>query len=149
MPLPSSKNFIPPKKLLYVYNCAVYRLSCGIDIFSMKKVYMQDVGFLHGCVKPKLILIHRDVVSSGCVKSIQIDLDAEKHHEKCTEVELLNDNACTDAILLISVPVPFGGAILIGQNSVVYHNLNSYVRSTLPIMKVCIQRLCNDSIFIV
>lgn len=49
------------------------------------------------------------------------------------------DNVETEATMLIPVPSPLGGAIVIGQESVVYHDGGSYVAVATAIIKVRLQ----------
>jgi len=46
------------------------------------------------------------------------------------------DNVETEASLLIPVPEPFGGALIIGQESITYHNGVTYVTIAPPIIRV-------------
>ena len=42
----------------------------------------------------------------------------------------------TEAAVLIPVPEPYGGALIIGQESITYHNGVNYVTIAPPIIKV-------------
>ncbi|KAJ8941355.1 hypothetical protein NQ314_010418 [Rhamnusium bicolor] len=65
--------------------------------FRMEELQVHDVEFLHGCANPTLILIHQDVNGR-------------------------HDNVETEASIIIPVPSPLGGAIIIGQESILYHD---------------------------
>ena len=41
--------------------------------------------------------------------------------------------------LLSAVPEPFGGVVIIGQESITYHNGDNYIAIAPPQIKVCIQ----------
>ena len=46
------------------------------------------------------------------------------------------DNVETEASMVIAVPQPFGGALIIGQESITYHNGEKYVAIAPPVIKV-------------
>jgi len=41
-------------------------------------------------------------------------------------------------LFIIAVPEPFGGALIIGQESITYHKGDNYLAVAPPIIKVCI-----------
>ncbi|XP_060805090.1 DNA damage-binding protein 1 [Amyelois transitella] len=89
-----------------------------------------DVEFLHGCCNPTLILIHQDL-NGRHIKTHEINL-REKEFMK---IPWKQDNVETEASILIPVPSPIGGAIVIGQESIVYHDGQSYVAVAPPQIK--------------
>lgn len=97
----------------------------------MEEMHVQDVEFLHGCANPTLIVIHQDL-NGRHIKTHEINL-REKEFMK---IAWKQDNVETEATMLIPVPTPLGGAIVIGQESIVYHDGNSYVAVAPPIIKV-------------
>lgn len=46
------------------------------------------------------------------------------------------DNIETEASMVIPVPEPLGGAIIIGQESILYHDGNTFVAVAPPVIKV-------------
>lgn len=92
---------------------------------------MQDVEFLYGCANPTLILIHQDI-NGRHIKTHEINL----RDKEFMKVAWKQDNVETEATMLIPVPSPLGGAIVIGQESIVYHDGSSYVAVAPPIIKV-------------
>lgn len=92
---------------------------------------MQDVEFLYGCVNPTLIVIHQDI-NGRHIKTHEINL----RDKEFMKVAWKQDNVETEATMLIPVPSPLGGAIVIGQESIVYHDGNNYIAVAPPIIKV-------------
>ncbi|EDW14370.1 DNA damage-binding protein 1 [Drosophila mojavensis] len=87
----------------------------------MDELIVYDVEFLHGCLNPTVIVIHKD---------------NDGRHVKCHEINLRDkefmklawkqDNVETEATMLIPVPSPIGGVIVIGRESIVYHDGSNY-----------------------
>lgn len=88
----------------------------------MEELTVQDMEFLHGCKTPTVVLLHQD---------------SQARHMKTYEVSLKDkefvrgpwkqDHVESEATLVIAVPEPFCGALIIGQESITYHNGNQYV----------------------
>lgn len=100
-------------------------------VHRMEEVTVQDVEFLYGCTNPTLILIHQDI-NGRHIKTHEINL----RDKEFMKIAWKQDNVETEATMLISVPSPLGGAIVIGQESIVYHNGSSYVAVAPSIIKV-------------
>lgn len=100
--------------------------------YRMEEISVQDVEFLYGCSNPTLIVIHQDI-NGRHIKTHEINL----RDKEFMKVAWKQDNVETEATMLIPVPSPLGGAIVIGQESVVYHDGSSYVAVAPPIIKVC------------
>lgn len=98
----------------------------------MEEISVQDVEFLYGCTNPTLIVIHQDMHGRH-IKTHEINL----RDKEFMKVAWKQDNVETEATMLIPVPSPIGGAIVIGQESVVYHDGSNYVAVAPPIIKVC------------
>nr|XP_037277577.1 LOW QUALITY PROTEIN: DNA damage-binding protein 1-like [Rhipicephalus microplus] len=83
----------------------------------MEELTVQDMEFLHGCKTPTIVLLHQD---------------SQARHMKTYEVSLKDkefvrgpwkqDHVESEANLVIAVPEPFCGALIIGQESITYHN---------------------------
>lgn len=86
-----------------------------VFIFRIDELQVHDVEFLHGCVNPTLILIHQDV-NGRHVKTHEISL----REKEFVKVPWRQDNVETEASIIIPVPSPIGGAIIIGQESILY-----------------------------
>ncbi|XP_065284154.1 DNA damage-binding protein 1-like [Dermacentor albipictus] len=88
----------------------------------MEELTVQDMEFLHGCKTPTIVLLHQD---------------SQARHMKTYEVSLKDkefvrgpwkqDHVESEATLVIAVPEPFCGALVIGQESITYHNGDQYV----------------------
>ncbi|KAG5890187.1 hypothetical protein JTB14_010651 [Gonioctena quinquepunctata] len=85
--------------------------------FRMEELQVHDVEFLHGCANPTLILIHQDV-NGRHVKTHEISL----REKEFVKIPWRQDNVETEASIIIPVPSPLGGAIIIGQESILYHD---------------------------
>ncbi|XP_050465445.1 DNA damage-binding protein 1 [Cataglyphis hispanica] len=96
----------------------------------MDEQQVQDVNFLHGCTNPTLILIHQDI-NGRHVKTHEINL-REKEFSK---IPWRQDNVEREAMMVIPVPSPICGAIIIGQESILYHDGTTYVAVVPPIIK--------------
>lgn len=100
----------------------------------MEEMQVQDIEFLHGCHNPTLIVIHQDL-NGRHIKTHEINL----RDKEFTKIAWKQDNVETEATMLIPVPSPLGGAIVIGQESIVYHDGSGYVAVAPPIIKVTTQ----------
>ncbi|CAG9859415.1 unnamed protein product [Phyllotreta striolata] len=98
--------------------------------FRMEELQVQDVEFLHGCVNPTLILIHQDG-NGRHVKTHEISL----REKEFVKIPWRQDNVETEASIIIPVPSPLGGAIIIGQESILYHNGIAPVVVAPPVIK--------------
>lgn len=87
----------------------------------MDELYVYDVEFLYGCFNPTIIVIHKDN-DGRHVKTHEINLNDKEF----MKIAWKQDNVETEATMLIPVPTPLGGAIVIGRESIVYHDGNSY-----------------------
>ncbi|XP_031628469.1 DNA damage-binding protein 1 isoform X2 [Contarinia nasturtii] len=96
----------------------------------MEELAVQDVEFLYGCSNPTLIVIHQDI-NGRHIKTHEINL----RDKEFMKVAWKQDNVETEATMLIPVPSPLGGAIVIGQESVVYHDGNCYLAVAPAIIK--------------
>ena len=83
----------------------------------MEELNVSDVQFLYGCQSPTIAFIHQDNTSRH-VKTYEISL-AEKEFVKGPWRQ---DNVESESSILIPVPLPYAGAIIIGQESIVYLN---------------------------
>ncbi|KAJ8968134.1 hypothetical protein NQ317_007859, partial [Molorchus minor] len=88
----------------------------------MEELQVHDVEFLHGCTNPTLILIHEDV-NGRHVKTHEISL----REKEFVKIPWRQDNVETEATIIIPVPSPLGGAIIIGQERVFYIMMQSTI----------------------
>ncbi|XP_066157615.1 DNA damage-binding protein 1 [Euwallacea fornicatus] len=85
--------------------------------FRMDELHVTDVEFLHGCANPTLILIHQDI-NGRHVKTHEISL----REKEFVKVPWRQDNVEQEASIIIPVPSPLAGALIIGQESILYHD---------------------------
>lgn len=96
----------------------------------MEELEVQDLDFLHGCPNPTIILIHQDL-NGRHVKTHEISLKDKEF----VKIPWKQDNIETEASMVIPVPEPLCGAIIIGQESILYHDGNSFVAVAPPVIK--------------
>ncbi|KAI4468344.1 dna repair/rna processing cpsf family [Holotrichia oblita] len=96
----------------------------------MDELQVHDVEFLHGCANPTIILIHQDL-NGRHVKTHEISL----RDKEFVKTPWKQDNVETEASMLIPVPYPLCGAIIIGQESILYHDGIISVAVAPPIIK--------------
>lgn len=103
----------------------------------MEELHVTDIEFLHGCANPTLILIHQDV-NGRHVKTHEISL----RDKEFVKIPWKQDNVETEASIIIPVPSPLGGAIIIGQESMLYHDGITSVVVTPSVIKVSLHIYC-------
>ena len=123
------------------YFCMSYRI---------EELCIQDVSFLYGCSSPTVVIIHQDAHGRH-IKTREISLRDKEFVKVCftfkhmffwvlifnsLQVPWKQDNVETEASMLIPVPEPCGGALIIGQESITYHSGSNYVTIAPPIIKV-------------
>ena len=92
----------------------------------MEELKVTDIEFLHGCSQPTIVLLHQD--SNGRhVKTHEISLKDREF----VKVPWKQDNVEAEASMLIPVPEPYGGCIIVAAESIVYHNGN-YFQAIAP-----------------
>lgn len=96
----------------------------------MEEQQVQDVNFLHGCANPTLIIIHQDI-NGRHVKTHEISL----RDKEFVKTLWKQDNVEREAMIVIPVPSPICGAIIIGQESILYHDGTTYMAVVPPIIK--------------
>lgn len=123
----------------------------------MEEIEVLDIEFLHGCPNnPTIILIHQDV-NGRHIKTHEISLKDKEFTKvswksSCFCVNLFyiafsqvefffqnpwkQDNIENEASLIIPVPEPICGAVIIGQESILYHSGSNYVAVAPPVIKV-------------
>ncbi|RWS30639.1 DNA damage-binding protein 1-like protein [Leptotrombidium deliense] len=96
----------------------------------MEELNIQDIQFLHGCSTPTIAFIYQDSHARH-VKTYEINLK-EKEFNKGPWKQ---DNVESEASILIAVPEPYGGALIVGQESITYHNGEKYVAIAPPVIR--------------
>ncbi|XP_059472612.1 DNA damage-binding protein 1 [Neocloeon triangulifer] len=96
----------------------------------MEEIQIRDMEFLHGCPLPTVILIHEDH-NGRHIKTHEISLKDKEF----VKTPWKQDNIDSDASLIIPVPEPCGGAIIVGQETILYHDGSKYIAVTPPVIK--------------
>lgn len=87
----------------------------------MEEIMIYDIKFLHSCQQPTIVLIHSDAHGRH-VKTHELSLK----NSEFDKVAWKQDNVERLATLLIPVPEPMGGVLIIGAESITYHNGHNY-----------------------
>lgn len=96
----------------------------------LEEMTVIDVQFLHGCTTPTIILVHQDTHGRH-VKTYEISLRDKEFQTGPWR----QDNVETEANVIIAVPDPFSGALIIGQESITYHKGDHFLAIAPPIIK--------------
>uniref|UniRef100_A0A069DXU2 Putative splicing factor 3b subunit 3 n=1 Tax=Panstrongylus megistus TaxID=65343 RepID=A0A069DXU2_9HEMI len=96
----------------------------------IEEAEIQDLNFLHGCENPTIILLHQDLLGRH-IKTHELCLK-EKEFIK---VPWKQDNIEMEASMIIPVPEPLCGAIIVGQESILYHNGVSFIAVAPPVIR--------------
>lgn len=96
----------------------------------MEELHVQDMQFLHGCSAPTIAQIHQDTQARH-VRTYEISL----RDKEFVKGPWKQDNVEIEAAVLIAVPEPFCGALIIGQESITYHNGDKYIAIAPPLIK--------------
>ncbi|RHY28438.1 hypothetical protein DYB32_005979 [Aphanomyces invadans] len=93
------------------------------DTFNIRldELRVIDVKFLYGCSKPTICVLYEDHRAARHVKTYVI-LTKEKEF---ADGPWSQNNVEAGASLLIPVPSPFGGVLIVSQQMIVYHNGNT------------------------
>ncbi|XP_023326230.1 DNA damage-binding protein 1 [Eurytemora carolleeae] len=83
----------------------------------IEEINIHAIQFLHGCQHPTLALLHQDVHGRH-VKSHELSLKDTEF----VKVAWKQDNVERRADMLIAVPEPFGGVLIIGAESITFHS---------------------------
>ena len=93
----------------------------------IEELQIFDIQFLHGVAQPTIVLIHQDLHGRH-VKTHELSLKEKEFVKVAWKV----DNVEGEASMLIPVPDPLGGVIIIGAESITYHNGSNYHTITPP-----------------
>lgn len=97
----------------------------------LEELQVIDVKFLYGCQAPTICFVYQDPQGRH-VKTYEVSLREKEFNKGPWKQE----NVEAEASMVIAVPEPFGGAIIIGQESITYHNGDKYLAIAPPIIKV-------------
>ncbi|XP_074593114.1 DNA damage-binding protein pic [Brevipalpus obovatus] len=84
---------------------------------KMEELHIQDIQFLHGCSMPTIAFIHQDTQARH-VKTLEVSMKDKEFIKGPWK----RDNVESEASILIAVPKPFCGCLVVGQESIAYLN---------------------------
>lgn len=96
----------------------------------MKEIFVQDAAFLYDYQNPTLVVIHQDI-NGRHIKTHEISLRGREFAREFWK----QNNIEAKAKMIIAVPSPLKGTIVIGQESIVYYDGKSSVAVAPPIIK--------------
>ncbi|XP_064600976.1 DNA damage-binding protein 1-like [Liolophura sinensis] len=96
----------------------------------LDELTVQDVKFLYGRPTPTVLLIYQDQHGRH-TKTYEISLRDKEFLKGPWKQETVE----TEATMVIPVPEPYGGALILGQHSITYHKNDSYVAIAPPAIK--------------
>ncbi|KAJ7544909.1 hypothetical protein O6H91_09G098400 [Diphasiastrum complanatum] len=88
----------------------------------LEELQVLDIKFLYGCSKPTIAVLYQDNKDARHVKTYEVQLKEKDFGEG----PWLQNNLDNGAGLLIPVPLPLGGAIIIGEQTIVYYNGSAF-----------------------
>lgn len=94
----------------------------------LEELQVLDIKFLYGCLRPTIVVLYQDNKDARHVKTYEVALKEKDF----VEGPWSQNNLDNGAGLLIPVPAPLGGVIIIGEETIVYCNANSTFRA-IPI----------------
>ena len=76
-----------------------------------------DIVFLHGCSKPTICVLYQDPTEDRHVKTYEVALVDQDFDEGPWS----QHNVDSGANMLIALPGPVGGVLIVGTHTIVYH----------------------------
>lgn len=95
-----------------------------------------DIEFLHGAPNPTLIVLHKDY-DGHHVKTYEINI----YNEEFEDLAWSKENVEEGTTMLIAIPSPIGGALIVGSKSIIYHNGSHSVVQFL-LSQSCVKCFC-------
>lgn len=92
------------------------------SVIRMEELKIHDIQFLHGYSVPTIAFIYHDS-NTRHIKTYELSM-REKDFVKGPWKQ---DNIESEANILIAVPPPFAGVLIIGQESITYHNGENFI----------------------
>eukprot|EP00850_Spirogloea_muscicola_P009452 SM000053S17409 [mRNA] locus=s53:248703:257116:+ [translate_table: standard] len=84
----------------------------------LEELQVFDIEFLYGCTKPTIAVLYQDNKDARHVKTYEVSLK----DKDLSEGPWMQSNVDGGAGFIIPVPLPLGGAIIIGEQTIMYHN---------------------------
>ncbi|KAG0461871.1 hypothetical protein HPP92_020347 [Vanilla planifolia] len=88
----------------------------------LEELQVLDIKFLYGCSKPTIAVLYQDNKDARHLKTYEVALKDKDF----IEGPWSQNNLDNGAGLLIPVPLPLGGVIIIGEETIVYCNGSSF-----------------------
>ncbi|WOL18645.1 DNA damage-binding protein 1 [Canna indica] len=88
----------------------------------LEELQVLDIKFLYGCLKPTIVVLYQDNKDARHVKTYEVALKDKDF----VEGPWSQNNLDNGASLLIPVPMPLGGVIIIGEETIVYCNGSAF-----------------------
>jgi len=98
-------------------------------VIRMEELQIFDMQFLHGCATPTIAFIQNDSNNRN-IKTYEVSLKEKELFKGPWK----QDNVESEASILIAVPEPFCGVIIIGQESIIYHNGDKFISIAPPLI---------------
>eukprot|EP00126_Sphaerothecum_destruens_P012593 Sdes_comp21582_c0_seq1m20185 len=101
------------------------------EAFNMRLEELQvlDIKFLYGCAKPTLAILFEDAKDCRNVRTYEVNL----RDQELSEGPWCQNNVESGASLLIALPPPFCGVLIIGEQTITYHNGVFFKSIAIPI----------------
>jgi len=113
----------------------------------LEELVIIDIQFLHGFnfAMPTVIFVYQDTHGRH-VKTYGIDL----REKEFTRGPWKQDNVEMEACMVIAVPAPLEGALIVGQESITYHKGDNFMAVAPPVIKqsplVCFGKVDDDGL---
>ncbi|XP_068656195.1 DNA damage-binding protein 1a-like [Aristolochia californica] len=88
----------------------------------LEELQVLDIKFLYGCQKPTIVVLYQDNKDARHIKTYEVALKDKDF----VEGSLSQNNLDNGAGLLIPVPMPLGGVIIIGEETIVYCSTTTF-----------------------
>ncbi|KAK2977803.1 hypothetical protein RJ640_029848 [Escallonia rubra] len=88
----------------------------------LKELQVLDIKFLYGCPKPTIVVLYQDNMDARHMKSYEVVLKDKDF----VEASLSRNNLDNGADLLIPVPQPLCGVLIIGEETIIYVNASTF-----------------------
>ncbi|KAL6499676.1 DNA damage-binding protein 1a [Orobanche gracilis] len=87
-----------------------------------KELQVLDIKFLYGCSEPTIVVLYKDNKDARHVKTYEVALQGECF----VEGPWSQNNLDNGADLLIPVPPPLCGVLIIGEENIAYYSANAF-----------------------
>ncbi|KAL5731679.1 DNA damage-binding protein 1a [Ranunculus cassubicifolius] len=88
----------------------------------LEELQVLDIKFLYGCSKPTIVVLYQDNKDARHVKTYEVALKEKDF----VEGPWSQNNLDNGAALVIPVPMPLGGVIIIGEETIVYCSATAF-----------------------